>query len=121
MKYRKFGTMDWEVSVLAFGLAGLPLLKAGRIDEAPSIAMIRYAIDHGVNYIDLGYPYQDEAHEERMRVLSLALRDGYRQKVRITSIIPARLINSREDFDRRLDADLRRLIGNGLDFCLLEA
>ena len=119
MKYRKFGTMDWEVSVLTFGLAGLPLLKAGRIDEAPSIAMIRYAVDHGVNYIDLGYPYQDEAHEERMRVLSLALRDGYRQKVRITSIIPARLINSREDFDRRLDADLRRLIGNGLDFCLL--
>src|SRR5208337_3896747 len=100
MKYRKFGTMDWEVSVLAFGLAGLPLLKGGRIDEAPFITMIRYAIDHGVNYIDLGYPYQDEAHEERMRVLFLALRDGYRQKVRIASIIPARLINSREDFDR---------------------
>jgi predicted aldo/keto reductase-like oxidoreductase len=121
MKYRKFGSMDWEVSVLAFGLAGLPGLEGGRgrIDEASSMAMIRYAIDRGVNYIDLGYPYRDEVHEERMRVLASALRDGYRQKVRISSVIPARLINSPDDFDRRLDADIRRMEGSGLDFCLL--
>ena len=119
MKYRKFGSMDWEVSVLAFGLAGLPLLKSGRVDEASAIAMIRYAIDHGVNYIDLGHPYREEVHEERVRVLNLALKDDFRERVRIASVIPPRLINSREDFDRCLDADIRRLEGNGPDFCLL--
>jgi len=119
MKYRTFGSMDWEVSALAFGLARLPLSKGGRIDQPSAIAMIRYAVDHGVNYIDLGYPYQDAVHEERMRLLNLALNDGFRRKVRIASIIPTRLVNSREDFDRRLDADIRRLDGNGPDFLLL--
>lgn len=119
MKYRTFGSMDWEVSVLAFGLARLPELKGGRIDEASSVAMIRYAIDHGVNYIDLGYPYQDGVHEERIQVLTLALREGFREKVRIASIIPPRLINSPEDFDRRLRGDTRMLEGSGPDFCLL--
>ncbi len=63
MKYRSFGRLDWEVSALGFGLARLPLVDGDpdRIDEAASTAMIRYAVERGLNYIDLGYPYTEGA------------------------------------------------------------
>src|SRR4030043_1259846 len=57
MKYRRFGKLDWEVSVLGFGVMRLPFIDEDptNLNEAESIKMIRYAIDHGVNYLDLGY------------------------------------------------------------------
>jgi hypothetical protein len=56
MKYRKFGKLDWDVSILGFGCMRLPT-KDGRgyseqVEEQESIALIRHAIDRGVNYFD---------------------------------------------------------------------
>jgi predicted aldo/keto reductase-like oxidoreductase len=41
MKYRKFGMMDWEVSVLGFGVMRLPLIdeNPAHINEPESIRM----------------------------------------------------------------------------------
>ena len=121
MKYRKFGKLDWEVSVLGFGVMRLPLIhdNPADIDEPESIRMIRHAIDLGVNYLDLGYPYDMIRHEQRTRIISRALQDGYRQRVRIAASIPLFLIHSAQDFDDYLNRQIQWLQTDGIDFYLL--
>jgi len=121
LKYRPFGRLNWKVSILGFGLKGLPIRAedAPETGEAESIKIIRCAVDHGVNYVDLGYPYDMARHERIVRVLELALRDGYRQRVRISITIPVSQLASERDFDCYLDRQIDWLKGSKADFCLL--
>jgi predicted aldo/keto reductase-like oxidoreductase len=121
MKYRQFGRLNWDVSVLGLGVGGLPAGAddASETDEIESIRMIRTAVDHGVNYVDLGYPYDMTHHERMMRVVEQALRDGYRQRVRISITIPVSQLASGQDFDRYLDNQIDWLKTDMADFCLL--
>lgn len=121
MRYRRFGKLDWEASILGFGVMRLPLIdnKPGEFNEPESIRMIRYAIDRGVNYLDAGYPYDRGQDERRVRILGRALQDGYREKVKIAATLPPFLINSRADFDRCLNDRIQRLETEKIDFCLL--
>jgi len=121
MKYRKFGSLDWKVSVLGFGVMRLPSmdLNATDIDDSESVKMIRYAIDKGINYLDLGFPYDKRRHEQRTRIIGRALQDGYRQKVKVTATLPTLSMKTSKDFDRRLYEQLQWLQVDALDFCLL--
>jgi predicted aldo/keto reductase-like oxidoreductase len=118
MKYRKFGKLDWEVSVLGFGAMRLPVTGGDpiNINEAESVSMIRYAIDHGVNYVDTAYPYHG-GHSEV--VLGRALQNGYRQKVKLATKLPCWLVRSPGDFDHYLNEQLKRIQVDTIDFYLL--
>jgi hypothetical protein len=118
MKYRKFGRLDWKVSALGFGAMRLPLANQdhNNIDEPEAIRMLRYAFDHGVNYVDSGYGYHGGNSEV---VIGKVLKDDYRKKVKVATKLPCYMVNSPKDFDRILNEQLKRLQTERIDFYLL--
>ncbi len=118
MKYRAFGKLDWRVSVLGFGAMRLPVIDRDqtKINEPEAIKMIRYAVDHGVNYVDTAWPYHGGYSEG---VVGKALKGGYREKVKLTTKLPAWLVETAADFDRFLNEQLNRLQTDHLDYYLL--
>ena len=117
MQYRRFGSLDFDVSALGFGAMRLPM-RHDRVDEEQAIAMIRYAIDNGVNYVDTAWPYHAGASEG---LVGRALRDGYREKVKVATKLPCWEVKTAKDFDVYLDAQLKRLSMDHIDFYLLHS
>ena len=118
MQYRKFGKLDWKVSALGFGAMRLPTIggDANKVDEALTISMIRKAIDGGVNYLDTAYMYHNGMSE---RVVGRALKDGYREKMRLATKFPARMAQTATDFDRIFNDQLEKLQVQKIDFYLM--
>jgi len=105
MPYRTLGRTGEKVSLL--GLGGYHI--GVQADERESIRIIRSAIDHGVNFMDNCWDYNDGQSEIRM---GKALRDGYRQKVFLMTKINGRTAGSAT---RQLETSLKRLEVDHLD------
>ena len=125
MQYRKFDKLGFECSTFGMGTMRLPLLKNPdgttnyqNIDEEEAIRMIRYAIDNGVNYIDTAYDYHGGNSE---RVVGKALKDGYRENVKIATKLPPWHAKVYGDFDRLLNEQLSKLQVEYIDFYLLHS
>ncbi len=116
MLYRRMNKVASDLSILGFGCMRLPVKKDGNIDEKQATEMLRYAIDHGVNYVDTAYPYHNGESEP---FVGRALQGGYREKVNLATKLPSWLIKSRADMDRYLDEQLKRLQTDHIDFYLV--
>lgn len=120
MQYRKFCKDDRPVSILGFGTMRLPLNGSdpGDVDLLQSTAMIRLAIDRGVNYIDTAYGYHNGKSES---TVGQALREGYRARVQLATKLPHWAVESARDMDRIFEAQLTRLEVDRIDCYLLHA
>jgi len=105
--------LEWQASVLGFGTRCLP------DDETKATRMLRYAIDHGVNYLNLPYLYNASQREDLGRFIGRALQGGYREKIKIAAGLPAALMNFRLDFERYLNTQLQLLQIDRLDLFLI--
>jgi len=118
MNYRTFGRLGWKISILGFGAMRLPVIDDNmeKIDEPMAKKMIRYAIDNGVNYVDTAYPY----HMGKSEVLvGKALKDGYREKVKLVTKLPMMHVTKKQDFDMYLNEQLKRLDQDHVDIYIL--
>ncbi|MBU1238711.1 aldo/keto reductase, partial [Myxococcota bacterium] len=126
MQYRTFGKTMERVSSLGFGCMRLPVVGGDHsvIDEAPATRMIHHAIEQGVNYFDTAWPYHsismsDSGSSEPF--LGRALAGGKRELVNVATKFPSWLLREPGDFDTYLNAQLRRLQTDHIDFYLIHA
>ncbi len=117
MLYREMPKSGDKLSILGFGCMRLPGWHHSP-DEEQSIRQIRYAIDKGVNYVDTAWNYHDGKSEV---ILGKALKDGYREKVKLADKLPQWMCDSREDMDYYLDEQLTRLDVEKIDYYLLHS
>ena len=121
MQYVPFGSLGFEVSRLGFGAMRLPThMENGKrvIDRARAIALIRQGIDGGINYVDTAYGYHDGESEI---VVGQALKEGYRERVKLTTKLPHWAVKEKEDLDKVLDEQLKKLDVPYVDFYILHA
>lgn len=116
MQYRTFPKINEKTSLLGMGCMRLPLKEDGSVDEAKSIALIRAAIDAGVNYVDTAYTYHKGDSE---KIVGKALRDGYREKVLLADKMPVWLAKDKEDIKQMFDTQLERLQVDCVDMYLV--
>jgi predicted aldo/keto reductase-like oxidoreductase len=103
MPYRVFGKTGEKVSIL--GVGGYHVGVQATPDD--SVAIIRTAIDSGINFLDNAWEYHNGRSEERM---GLALRGGYREKVFLMTKVCGRdartAMSNLEESLRRLRTDV---------------
>ncbi len=112
MLYRKIQKTGDELSVLGFGAMRLPS-KNGRTDEKRATEQIRYAIDHGVNFVDTAIAYMNEPLVGRI------LSDGYREKVRLATKIAPWKVNKPEELEKIINIQLENFQTDYIDYYML--
>ncbi len=117
MLYREMPKSKDKLSILGFGCMRLP---GGQMNpnEKESVEQIRYAIDAGINYLDTAWTYHGGKSEV---ILGKAIKDGYREKVKIADKLPHWLCKTKQDMDYYLDAQLERLDEEVIDYYLIHA
>jgi len=119
MLYRALGKTGLNVSAFGLGIMRMPVTDpddSKSLDFERGVEMIRYAIDHGVNYFDSAYVYHGGRSEE---LLGAALKDGYREKAIIATKLPASDVAKPEDMDTFLNTSLKRLGVDQIDVYLM--
>ena len=110
------------MQIIDYGKTGLKTARFGLgcmrlpADQGKATEIIRYAIDHGINYLDTAYIYKDN----ELRV-GKALENGYRDKAILVTKNPVWDIKSHSDFEKYLDEELTRLQTDHIDMYLMHS
>lgn len=96
---RRLGRTGASVSMVGVGGYHIGLVES----EKESIALVRSALDRGVDFLDNCWDYHDGKSEDRM---GKALRDGYRKKAFLMTKLDGRTKKAALD---QLDQSLKRL------------
>jgi uncharacterized protein len=104
-----------KLSILGFGCMRFPT-KGGNIDEVRATAMVRNAIEKGVNYFDTAYIYHGGKSES---FLGKALSGGYRERVKIATKLPPYMVNKLDNAKKIFATQLSRLRTDYIDYYLL--
>jgi predicted aldo/keto reductase-like oxidoreductase len=124
MLYRRIGTTGVEASILGFGCMRLPVIggKPQDIDREAATAMLHRAIEGGVNYVDTAWFYHAEQFGQPGQsepFVGEALAGGWRDRVHLATKLPQQLLKSRDEMDRFLEKQLKRLQTDHIDFYLV--
>ena len=104
MLYKKF--QDIELSALGLGCMRLPVLNGddGQIDEAQAEAIVRCAMERGVNYYDTAWPYHKGRSEPVMgRILSKYPREAYYLATKFPGYLTENFPKAEEIFASQLE------------------
>ncbi len=104
--YRTLGRTGARTSLLGIGGAHIGLKS---LSDEQAIAIVRKALDSGVNFLDNCWDYNGGNSEVRM---GKALRDGYRQKAFLMTKLDGR---TRAAAQQQLEQSLKRLQTDHLD------
>lgn len=109
MRYRTFGKLGWQVSEIGLGgswFYGRP--EEGLLPPEHGIAMVKRALDFGINYFDTAPLYGKGRSEE---ILGMALRDETRPYYLATKVgyYPEPFDYTKETVWRGFEASLKRL------------
>lgn len=108
MQFVNYGRTELKVSRLGLGCMRFPT------NEHDAIEIVRYAIDHGINYIDTAYVYQNSE-----MIVGKALQNGYRNYTNLVTKSPIWNITKHADFEKYLDEQLMRMKTDYFDVYLL--
>ncbi len=104
-----------DLSILGFGCMRFPL-KGNSVDEERAIAMIRAAIEKGINYFDTAYFYHGGKSEA---ILGTALAGGYRERVKIATKLPPFMVKKLENAKKIFETQCTKLKTDYIDYYLL--
>lgn len=126
MRYRTFGKTGEKVSVLGFGTMRLPVVgnDYGKVDAPAAMKLMRHALDGGLNYIDTSWPYHSTTQSEggaSEPFVGEVVKAVGRDKMYIATKLPIWAVNSRADMDAFLNAQLKRLNTDHVDFYLVHS
>ena len=85
-------------------------------DQKKANEIVRYSIDHGVNYLDTAYLYKNNEVK-----VGKALKEGYRRKAILVTKSPVWDIKKHSDFEKILDIELERLQTDYIDMYLMHS
>lgn len=115
MQYRVDSKTGKGISALGLGCMRFPRTVTGGIDAAQARAVIERAVERGINYLDTAYLYPGNEACVGATLEELGLRD----RVLLATKLPHASCHAPKDFDRFLDAQLKRLHTDHIDYYLL--
>ena len=122
MKYTKLGASDLQVSRICLGCMGFGNAKTGQhswtVDEEQSRAIIKHALEFGINFFDTAIAYQNGTSEE---YVGRALRDFSKREdvVVATKFLPRSTqeieagVTGQQHIEKQLNLSLKHL---GMDY-----